>query len=155
MRQDGTRFGFSTSDHDLRLRRRHRISPINGINPSAIVRKADASVDNLEIQVIIYETITEAGPPLRRLGQRVRPSLLVCPYHPEWGIAPMRGGNFGEIHVKEGQFTVQFRALFEQLQLPFGYKYTLNCRAQLGDPRCKVKLAPRSGSRTRPTPSAS
>jgi len=66
----------------------------------------------------------------------------ICPYHPEWGIVPLRGGIFGEIVVKEGQFTVQLRALFEQLQLPFGYQFTLNCGAQLGDPRCKVKLDP-------------
>ena len=36
---------------------------------------------------------------------------------------------------------MQLRSLFEQLQLPFGYFYTLNCGAQLGDARCKVKLS--------------
>jgi hypothetical protein len=138
-RKDGAQYGFTTSDLEF-VYGGITYTPANGFNPSAVVSKADASVDNIEMQVLLSDVITEEdlrGGVWNNAAVKV---FWVCPFHPEWGVIPMRGGIFGEVVIKEGDFTVQLRALFEQLQLPFGYQYSLQCQAQLGDARCKVKL---------------
>jgi Uncharacterized conserved protein (DUF2163) len=140
VRTDGQRFAFTTSDLTF-VYNGDTYTPANGFNPSAIVSKGDASVDNLECQVLTSDTITEEDLKGGVWNLATVQIFWICPYHPEWGICTLRTGTLGEIVIKEGQFTTQLRALFEQLQLPFGAWYTINCGAQLGDPRCKVKLA--------------
>ena len=116
-------------------------SPTSGFNPSAVVSKGNMSVDNMEAQVLTSDLITEedlAGGVWDNAAVEV---FWFCPYEPQWGIIPLRGGMLGEIVIKDGQWTTQLRSLLQQLQQPFGYFYTLQCGAQLGDARCKVKLA--------------
>jgi hypothetical protein len=140
VRQDGERFAFTTSDEGFTYNG-DVYTPANGFNASAVVSKADASVDNMETQVLTSDTITELD---LRGGVWANATVQVFwlnPDHPEYGIIPLRGGILGEVVVKNGQFTSQLRSLFQQMQQPFGYFYTLQCGAQLGDVRCKVKLA--------------
>jgi hypothetical protein len=138
-RKDGAQYGFTTSDIEF-VYQGLLFTPANGFNPSAIVSKADASVDNLEAQVLLSDVITEEDLRGGVWNNAAIKVFWICPFHPEWGVVPLRGGIFGEVVIKEGDFTVQLRALFEQLQLPFGYQYSLQCQAQLGDARCKVKV---------------
>lgn len=140
VRTDGERFGFTSSDTEF-VYNGDTYSPANGFNGSAIVSKADASVDNMECQVLESDRITAED---LRAGVWANADVNVFwinPDHPEWGSVPLRGGTMGEVVLKNGQFTVQLRSLFQQLQQPFGVQYTLVCQAQLGDARCKVKLA--------------
>ena len=139
VRADGTRFPFTSSDIPFTYNG-DVYTPTNGFTPSAIVSKANLSVDNMECQVLESASITDAD---LRAGVWDNASVQVfwiSRYNPEWGIVPLRGGILGEIVIKEGQWTTQLRSLFEQLQLPFGYFYSLQCMATLGDVRCKVKL---------------
>lgn len=143
IRTDGTRFGFTSSDQPFTYNG-DTYTSANGFNPSAIVSKADLSVDNMECQVLESPVITEAD---LRGGKWANAQVQVFwlrADHPEWGIVPLRGGMLGEIVLKNGQFTTQLRSLAQQMQQPFGIQYLLNCTAQLGDPRCKVKLDPKA-----------
>ena len=125
-------------------------TPTNGFNGSAIVNKADASVDNMEVQVLDNAVITEYDLRGGLWNNAQIQVFWICPYHPEWGIVPLRGGMLGEIIIKNGQWTTQLRSLFQQMQQPFGLQYTLQCQAQLGDAQlnnsplgvafCHVKL---------------
>ena len=58
-RTDGQVFGFTTSDLEFTLDG-VVYSPTNGFNPSAVVSKADLSVDNMEMQVLDSPVITES-----------------------------------------------------------------------------------------------
>jgi hypothetical protein len=140
VRKDGQRFGFTSSDIPFTYGV-DVYTPTNGFNPSAIMSKADFSVDNLECQALDNELITEQDLASGVWDSAVVQVFWICRYHPEWGVVPLRGGILGEIIIKDGQWTTQLRSLFQQLQQPFGYFYTLQCGAQLGDARCKVKLA--------------
>lgn len=141
VRTDAVRLAFTSSDipftynDDVYL-------PSNGFNPSAIVSKSNMSVDNMECQVLESDLITDTDLRAGLWNNAVVTVFWINRYHPEWGVVPLRGGQFGEVVVKEGEFTVQLRSLFQQLQQPFGYFYTLQCGAQLGDARCKVNLDP-------------
>ena len=58
VRTDGARFAFTSSDIPI-LFQGDSYTPSNGFNPSASVSKAGMSVDNMEAQVLISDTITE------------------------------------------------------------------------------------------------
>ena len=141
LRQDGQRFAFTSWDTAF-VYDGDAYTPTNGFNPSAIVSKADLSVDNMECQVLDNEAITDVDLRAGVWDLATVKVFWICPLHPEWGIVPLRGGNLGEIVIKDGQWTTQLRSLFQQLQQPFGFYYTLQCMAQLGDDRCKVELKP-------------
>ena len=140
IRKDNARFAFTSSDIPFTYNG-DVYSPTNGFNPSAVVSKSNFSVDNLECQVLENSAITDSD--LRSgLWDLAQVNIFwICRYHPEWGVVPLRSGWLGEIVIKEGEWTTQLRSLFEQLQQPFGYFYSLQCMAQLGDARCKVKLS--------------
>ena len=139
VRADGQQFGFTSSDIEFTLDG-VTYSPTNGFNASAVVSKADASVDNMEMQVLDNTMITEED--LRGgVWNNAQVNVFwVCPDHPEYGVVPLRGGKLGEITIQNGQWKTQLRSLFQQMQQPFGIQYTLTCQAQLGDQFCKVKL---------------
>ena len=141
VRKDAARYAFTSADQPFTYSG-DTYSPTNGFNPSAIVSKADMSVDNMECQVLDNDLITDVD--LRAgLWDLAHVNVFwIRPDHPEWGVVPLRGGNLGEITIKDGQWTTQLRSLFQQLQQPFGYFYSLVCMAQLGDARCKVNLTP-------------
>jgi hypothetical protein len=150
VRTDGKRFGFTSSDKEFTYYgwppspvgdyTGDVYSPANGMSSSAIVSKGDASVDNMEMQVLENDLITESDLKGGLWSNAQVKVFWICPDHPEYGVVPLRGGTLGEVVLKSGQFTTQLRSLFQQLQQPFGFFYTLQCAAQLGDARCKVKL---------------
>ena len=139
VRTDGARYGFTSIDTPFSFEG-DTYSPTNGFNSSAIVSKADASVDNMEVQVLEHDTITE-GDLLAGVWANADVRIFwVVPEHPEWGVVPLRGGKLGQVELKEGMWTTQLRSLLQQLQQPFGYLFQLVCNAELGDPRCGVVL---------------
>jgi len=138
-RADGTSYGFTSSDIEFTLDGVLYL-PANGFNPSAVVSKADFSVDNMEMQVLDSPVITEADLKGGKWANAQVNVFWLCPEHPEWGVVPLRGGLLGEIVVKTGQWTTQLRSLFQQMQQPLGVHFTIVCNAQLGDARCGVKL---------------
>jgi hypothetical protein len=138
-RVDGQVFGFTSSDIPFVLDG-VTYSPANGVSGSAVVSKNDASVDNMEVQVLENDLITEKDLRSGKWSNAEIRVFWVCPDHPEWGVIVVRGGKLGETTVKEGTWTTQLRSLAQQMQQPFGMLYQLQCGAELGDDRCGVKL---------------
>ena len=139
-RQDGAVYGFTSSDLEFVLDG-VTYTPTNGFSPSAVVSKADLSVDNMEVQVLDSPVITEEDLMGGKWSNAAIQVFWVCPEHPEWGVVPLRGGRLGEIVIKTGQWTTQLRSLFQQMQQPLGVHFQIVCNAQLGDERCGVKLS--------------
>lgn len=141
IRTDGERFAFTTADISF-VYGDDTYSPTNGMNPSAIVAKGNMSVDNMEMQCLESDSITDQDLRSGLWDNAVVQVFWINPNHPEWGILPLRGGRLGQIVTKNNTWNTQLRSLFEQLQQPFGYFFSVQCQAQLGDPRCKVNLDP-------------
>ena len=138
-RTDGLVYGFTASDLAFTLDGVD-YTPTNGFSPSAVVSKADLSVDNMEVQVLDSPLITDADLIGGKWSNAAVEVFWLCPEHPEWGVVPLRGGRLGEIVIKTGQWTTQLRSLFQQMQQPLGIHFTIVCNAQLGDKFCGVKL---------------
>ena len=139
IRQDGERYAFTSSDTPFTYNG-DVYTPTNGFNPSAIVSKANMSVDNMECQVLDNDLITDQDLRAGLWDLAQVQVFWIRRDKPEWGVVPLRGGMLGEIVIKTGQCTTQLRSLFQQMQQPLGVQFTIVCNAQLGDARCKVKL---------------
>lgn len=138
-RQDGNVYGFTTDDDSFTYDG-VTYTPAGGFSPSAVVSKADASVDNLEVQVLISDIITDDDLRGGKWSNAYVQIFWINPDNPQWGIIPIRSGNIGEITIKSGQWTGQLRSLLQLTQQPVGVHFTLLCNAQLGDSRCGVNL---------------
>lgn len=142
-RSDGEVMGFT--DHDVSL-------TIDGLKywassgyfRTAIANSAGTSVDNLQVNGFLdNDFITED-----ELRNGAYDFAEVEIFAVNWldlsmGICRLRYGRFGEITIRpSGLFVVELRGLMQSLSQTVGETIIPECRADLGDARCKVKLVP-------------
>jgi uncharacterized phage protein (TIGR02218 family) len=141
-RTDGLVLGFTDHDRDLVVSATtYRAS--TGYQRSAIASRADLSVDENEITGILNAAeITEAD--LRAGlwdGAEVR-IFLVNHQDLTMGDVKLRRGQLGEVMVNDdGTFRSELRGLSQALQQTVGEQYTPECRADLGDARCRIPIS--------------
>jgi uncharacterized phage protein (TIGR02218 family) len=141
-RRDGAEFFFTDHDQDIAFDG-HIYLARTGYSRTAIANDASMAVDNLDVDgVFDAAAITE---PDMRAGlfdyAEVR-VFLVNWADPSMGALKMRRGWFGEVILTEqGAFRTELRGMVQALQQRIGEIYSPECRADLGDARCKVDLA--------------
>lgn len=142
-RRDGRVFRFTDHDQDLVFEGEIYAARF-GYARSALTSDAQLSVDNLDIDGIFDDAaISEAE---MRAGlfdfAEVR-IFLVNWADPSMGALRLRRGWLGEVTLSEqGSFRTELRGLTQALQQEIGEIYSAECRADLGDARCKVPVAP-------------
>jgi hypothetical protein len=142
-RRDGAVFGFTDHDRDLvfeSVTYRAR----TGYRRSAIASRADLSVDDTEVLGILDAAEIDA-PSLRAGiwdGAEVR-IFLVNWADLSQGALRLRRGRLGEAIARDdGTFRAELRGLAQALNVTVGELYTPECRADLGDARCRVPIRP-------------
>jgi hypothetical protein len=142
-RRDGALFGFTDHDADLvfeGVTYRAR----TGYQRSAIASRADLSVDDTELLGILDAAEIDAASLRAGIwdGAEVRIFLV------NWtdlaqGALRLRRGRLGEVLARDdGTFRAELRGLAQALNVTVGELYTPECRADLGDARCRVPLRP-------------
>jgi uncharacterized phage protein (TIGR02218 family) len=136
VRVDGLIFTLTNHDADIPfLGERYRTT--SAFDASAVVSKADLSVDNLEVIGIlnaagIEREDIEAG---RWDYARVQLSRVNW-RRPQDGAQRVRSGTLGKVQHRSGQFVVELRGLMQALQTQIGEIVTPDCQANFGDSRC-------------------
>ena len=142
-RRDGVAIGLTDHDRDLVIGGLvHRAAP--GMTPSAIKRSDGLDADTMDITgALTSEAIGErdllAG---RWDGARIR--LFAA----DWSGAdvttvPLGEGTIGAIETDRGMFTAELRGSSAVLDRPVVEATSPECRAELGDRRCRVAMAGR------------
>ncbi|MDX9689779.1 MAG: DUF2163 domain-containing protein [Alphaproteobacteria bacterium] len=140
-RKDGAVFGFTDFDRDLVIDD-VMYEARTGYTRSAIQTISDLSVDNLDIESAFdSEAITAAD---LRSGYWDNAEVLI--FLVNWaalsqGKIVLKRGTIGQVEMKDTFFKAELRGLTQALSQQIGELYTPNCRADLGDARCKVDLA--------------
>lgn len=142
VRRDGVAFAFTDHDRDIAFDGRVYLARF-GYSRTAVVSDDRLSVDNLDVDGIFdAEAITEQD---MRAGLfdyaevRIR---VVNWADTSMGALRLRRGWLGEVMLTEqGTFRTELRGLTQALQQEIGEMYSAECRADLGDGRCKVNLA--------------
>ena len=141
-RRDGVAIGLTSHDRDIVLDGLiHRAAP--GVTPSAIVRsdglEADTmSVDGAFTADAIGEDDLVAG---RWDGARV--ALSAIDWSDGSGVVALGEGTIGAVETKDGAFTAELAGVSAALNRPVVEATAAECRATLGDARCRVAMAGR------------
>ncbi|MFN7177772.1 MAG: DUF2163 domain-containing protein, partial [Thermaurantiacus sp.] len=142
-RVDGREFFFTDHDRDL-VFDGDVYKASSGYSRTAIANDASLSVDNLDVEgVFDDEAITEEELRAGLFDQAEVRIFLVNWEDPSMGALRMRRGWFGEVVLTEqGVFRTELRGMTQALSQRIGELYSPECRADLGDPRCKVPIHP-------------
>lgn len=140
-RRDGSIFGFTDFDKDLTVDSL-LYQARSGYTRSAIHTIANLAVDNLDIESAIdSETLSSAD-----LRAGVWDGATVEVFLVNWanlanGKIILKRGTIGEVELKDTVFRAELRGLSQALSQQIVELYTPDCRADLGDARCKIDLA--------------
>lgn len=143
-RRDGVAMGFTSHDRDLMVEGlRYDAAP--GMLPSAISLSDGFDVDTLDISgALTSDAITETDLRAGRWdGARVR-LFAVDWEQPEAGTLPLARGELGDVGLRDGAFTAELRGPTALLERPVIEYSSPECRAELGDRRCRIDLAGRT-----------
>jgi len=141
-RRDGVTIGITAHDRDLELDGLvYRAAP--GMTPSAISRSADLDADSMDVtgalsSVAIGEADLLAG---RWDGARV--ALFATDWMAPGEKVSLGEGTIGAVETRGGMLTAELRGLSAALERPVAEETSPDCRAELGDRRCRVQMAGR------------
>ncbi|WP_294236095.1 DUF2163 domain-containing protein [uncultured Sphingomonas sp.] len=141
-RRDGATIGLTGHDHDLWIDGlRYRAAP--GLTPSAILRGDGLDPDLMDASgALTSEAIGErdllAG---RWDGASV--AAIAVDWTGEAAPVALGQGEIGTVQLGEGGFTAELRGVGALLDRPVAEETSPDCRAALGDRRCRVAMAGR------------
>jgi len=143
IRKDGQEFYFTDHDRDILFEGNTYLAEASYLR-TAVTSSASFSVDNVDLEGVLSSdqiSITDLRAGLFDYAE-VRIFLV------NWasisdGALKMRRGWIGEVTLTEqGVFRAELRGLAQALDQKLGEMYQPECRADLGDSRCKVPVQP-------------
>jgi uncharacterized phage protein (TIGR02218 family) len=140
-RRDGVILGFTDHDTDL-VYGGVTYAAATGYTRSAISANSTLAVDNVDLEGILASGALSADD--IRAGFFDWAELLVSLVNYAdlgQGAVILRRGTLGEFTLRAGSYTTELRGISQALSRNFIQVYTADCRADLGDSRCKVNLA--------------
>ena len=140
-RRDGIVLGFTTHERPFRIDGViYRAA--GGFTPSTMESSNALDVDNLDIEGILADAaLSRADLLAGRYDLAEVEIFLVNWAAPEDGAVVLKTGLLGDASLKDTDFTVEVRGMAQLLQMEVGAVYSPECRANLGDRHCKVRLA--------------
>lgn len=147
-RTDGGFVRLTTHDKNLNIAGDIYYSGAS-FNPSAIKSSSDLSVDNLDVDISIDETLIRRVDFNNDLYRRAKFVIFSVNWDDlTQGKVILKRGYVGDITIRDADFaTLALRGLTQALQKPFLKSYSPTCRAQFGDAQCGVAIAPSSSRR--------
>jgi len=147
-RRDGVTLGFTSHDRDLVIGGIvYRAAP--GMLPSAVRTTDGLDADTLDVSgALTADAITEADLAAGRWdGARLR-LFAVDWSDPSAAPVVLARGEIGDVQIADGGFSAELSGPAALLDVPAVEATSPECRADLGDTRCRVDLAPRTQLRT-------
>lgn len=150
-RQDGKVFHYTELDEDVPYLG-DVYKSASGFNKSAMKSSANFAVDEMEVTGFLRDDGIADDELKNGAFDFAKVEVFMVNYEDEsMGSIKLRYGYFGEVKtVGSGAFSVELRGLVDLLSQRVGNTYLNECRQDLGDPKCGIKLQPdehRPGSR--------
>jgi uncharacterized phage protein (TIGR02218 family) len=146
-RRDGVTLGFTTHDRDLPIQGLlYRAAP--GMLPSAIGVSDGFDADSVDIKgALTSDAISAADLAAGRWDGAAVRIFMVDWEAPDGESFQVARGELGEVSVRSDAFEAELRGPTALLDAPVVEQTSPECRAALGDKRCRVDMA----ALTRPT----
>lgn len=142
-RADGQEFFFT--DHDTAIvYDGNTYLADSGYQRSAIANDSSLGVDNLDIEgILTSDAITEEDLRAGKFDYAQVRIVVVNWANLSDGEIKMRNGRIGEVQLTQrGIFKAELRGMTQQLSQKIGQYFQAECRADLGDSRCKFPILP-------------
>lgn len=149
-RRDGVAIGLTSHDRDLMVDGfAYRAAP--GMTPSAIRREGGLEPDTMTVEGALSASAITATDLLAGRWDGARVALFAC----DWTAAPSTGsgqagatvalgeGRLGAVSLRDGGFSAELRGPGAALARAVSEDCSPECRATLGDRRCRVPMAGR------------
>lgn len=142
-RRDGICLGFTSHDRDLEIGGLvYRAAP--GMLPSAISVSDDFDASTLDVTgALTSDSIGEADLAAGRWDRAAVSLFLVDWEDPDGERLPLVRGELGDVTVKANGFEAELRGAAALLERAVAEQTSPECRAELGDRRCRVDMAGR------------
>jgi uncharacterized phage protein (TIGR02218 family) len=142
-RRDGVCIGFTSHDRDLEIGHLiYRAAP--GMLPSSISTSDGFDADTLDVSgALTSDAITGADLQAGRWDGASVSIFMVDWEQPEAEQVQLASGALGDVSVKGAGFTAELRGRTALLDRPVVEQTSPECRAELGDKRCRVDMAGR------------
>lgn len=142
-RRDGVALGFTSHDRDLfRGGLIYRAAP--GMVPSAIERSDGFDADSVELAGALTSDALTADDLIAGRWDGAALFLSVIDWSdPEGEALPLVRGELGSIETRDGSFTAELRGPSSVLDAAVCEETSPECRASLGDRRCRIDMAGR------------
>ena len=141
-RRDGVALGYTSHDRDLAIGGLlYRAAP--GIVPSAIALCEGFEESGLDVRGALSSEAIAAGDLAAGRWDGAAVSVFLADWEaPDAAPIPIARGELGDVSVRRNAFEAELRGLAAALDRPVVERTSPECRAELGDRRCRVDLAP-------------
>ena len=147
VRADGIALGFTAHDRPLTIGGM-LYKPRPGMTPSAVELREGVVTDTLEVGGVLSAgaiTATDLG---EGRWAAARVELIIVDWTaPDAGRMTLASGTLGDVSRRElgggGRFTAELRSAAARLDVMIAPACSPECRAELGDDRCRVAMAGR------------
>jgi len=141
VRRDGVILGFTSHDRDLEMEGvTYRAVP--SFLPSAFVSNADFEAGDIELSGMLANgAVTQADLAAGRYDFARLHVSLVNWARPGDGVLALAAGTLGAVRWEDGAFRAELSTDSARFAQPVTERFSPECRADLGDRRCRVDLA--------------
>ena len=141
-RRDGVTIGLTDHDRDLVVDGLiHQAAP--GMTPSAIKRSDGLDADTMDIGGALTSAAIGEDDLLSGRWDGARVMLFAVDWPGSGGRVALGEGTIGAVETKNGAFTAELAGASAALERPACELTSPECRAELGDARCRVAMAGR------------
>lgn len=141
-RRDGIGIGLTAHDRDLTIDgNRYRTTP--GMTPSAIRRADGSDADTMDVEGAFASAAIREDELLNGRWDGARVTLCAVDWTDTANRLALGGGRIGSVETRNGRFTAELRGAAAALDRPASEVTSPECRAELGDRRCRIALAAR------------
>jgi len=142
-RRDTRTFYFTDSDSPVTVNANTYL-PFYAFTRSSMPTSIELDVDTSEFEAILNSKFVNREDVASGLFDYAEVSVFLVNYvDPSMGIMELRTGWVGEVTTREdGTYSAEIRGLTQILTQRVGEAYSPECRADLGDRRCKVAVNP-------------
>ncbi len=141
-RRDGVTLGLTDHDRDLLIDGLiHRAAP--GMTPSAINRSDGLEADSMDVRGALSSPAIAARDLRAGRWDGARVQLFAVDWTGAPGKVELGEGVIGAVETEGDAFTAELRGASALLDHPVVEETSPECRAELGDKRCRVAMAGR------------
>jgi hypothetical protein len=139
---NGTQYGFTDLDQPVTYNGIVYASA-GGYTHSSVESGSTLSTSNSEVNAIFDSSdITPADLESGLWDDATVAISLINYNNVAAGVVQLNGGTLGQVTLMNGKYTAELRGLAQIMQQDYGDIYSPTCRAQFGDNKCQLNLAP-------------